>query len=115
MRVIRANRGATTRAQGADWGALLSRFGLWLILGFLMMRELKIWQFLRGSPNLTPPPSVLNLPFPENSASKSAAAEKKEVRAIGRGFTEIGYVSKSREIYQKEPGCPLFFFDTSPK
>ena len=25
------------------------------------------------------------------------------------GFTEIGYVPKSREIYQKEPVMPLFF------
>ena len=27
-----------------------------------------------------------------------------------RGFTEIGYVPKSCEIYQKEPGCPFCFF-----
>ena len=27
-----------------------------------------------------------------------------------RRFTEIGYVPKSREIYQKEPGCPFCFF-----
>ena len=27
-----------------------------------------------------------------------------------RGFTEIGYVPKSREIYQKNPWCPFCFF-----
>ena len=27
-----------------------------------------------------------------------------------RGFTAIGYVPESREIYQKEPVMPLFFF-----
>ena len=27
-----------------------------------------------------------------------------------RRFTEIGYVPKSREIYQKEPVMPLLFF-----
>ena len=31
-------------------------------------------------------------------------------KAFGRGFTEIGYVPKSREIYQKEPVMPLLFF-----
>ena len=29
--------------------------------------------------------------------------------ALVRGFTEIGYVPKSREIYQKEPVMPLLF------
>ena len=28
----------------------------------------------------------------------------------GRGFTEIGHVPKSREIYQKEPVMPVLFF-----
>ena len=99
--MLGANHCETTQVQGDNCEVHLSRFGPCVLLSFFQLGDLKRWQFLRGLPNLYPPTYVLNLPFPKNSASESAVAEKKEGRAdedpppyqaplgVGRGAPEV--------------------------
>ena len=82
-RVQGDNRSATTWEQGDNRGAHLSRFGLFLPLGFYKLGDQKIWKFPRGLHNLSPPTSNLNSSFPENTMSMSVSAEKKEGRFDG--------------------------------